>query len=376
MVDDSIRKRARSEISVFYQYDERRDLVGEGTYGCVYKAKEKQNQRQVAIKKFKPTKEGEGISLTAYREIMLLRELDHENIVRVRNITVEPKDKSLSLVLDYAEYDLSEIIRYHHKSIRNPPTEYTIKSLMWQLLNGINFLHQNWIIHRDLKPSNILIMTEGPEQGMVKIADFGLARIFQSPLRPLSENGVVVTIWYRAPELLLGSKHYTKAVDVWAIGCIFAELLTTNPLFPGKEKDQKNPNLFQDIQLDKIFNVLGKPFSQNWKELEDLPDWITKNPSKWKGSLLESHWNNYPEAGITGLQLATNSPHTTPEAFDLLCKMVEYDPSKRISAADALDHPYFKTTAPFPGKNAFQGPNQSYFPYPSRQKLRKDLNLK
>ena len=88
-------------------------------------------------------------------------------------------------------------------------------------------------------------------------ADFGLARIFQSPLRPLSDNGVVVTIWYRAPELLLGAKHYTRAVDIWAIGCIFAELITTKPLFPGKEKDPQNPNLFQTDQVDKIFQLLG-----------------------------------------------------------------------------------------------------------------------
>lgn len=113
--------------------------------------------------------------------------------------------------MDYAEYDLSEIIQYHHKILQPPPL-YFIKSCLWQILNGIHFLHSNWVCHRDLKPANILVMSEGNEQGIIKIADFGLARIFQSPLRPLSDNGVVVTIWYRAPEILFGAKHYTKAV--------------------------------------------------------------------------------------------------------------------------------------------------------------------
>jgi len=277
MVDESVRRRSRPDAATKYDVIY---FVGEGTYGYVYKAQDKKTQKKLAIKKFKQTKEGEGISLTAYREIMLLRELDHENIIKIRDITINPEEKSLSLVMDYAEYDLSEIIRYHHKILQKPPSTYTIKSLMWQVLNSINYLHSNWICHRDLKPSNILIMAEGNEQGIVKIADFGLARIFQSPLRPLWENGVVVTIWYRAPELLLGSKHYTKSVDIWAIGCIFAELITTNPLFPGKEKDTKNPNLFQDIQLDKIFAVLGKPSTKIWSDLHSLPDWKSKNPDR------------------------------------------------------------------------------------------------
>ncbi|KAK2966232.1 hypothetical protein RJ640_008215 [Escallonia rubra] len=107
-----------------------------------------------------------------------------------------------------------EIIRHHRDKVNHAINQYTVKSLLWQLLNGLNYLHSNWIVHRDLKPSNILVMGEGEEQGVVKIADFGLARIYQAPLKPLSENGVVVTIWYRAPELLLGAKHYTSAVGI------------------------------------------------------------------------------------------------------------------------------------------------------------------
>eukprot|EP01117_Protostelium_nocturnum_P009009 TRINITY_DN3234_c0_g1_i2.p1 TRINITY_DN3234_c0_g1~~TRINITY_DN3234_c0_g1_i2.p1 ORF type:complete len:219 (+),score=74.61 TRINITY_DN3234_c0_g1_i2:658-1314(+) len=215
-------------------------------------------------------------------------------------------------------------------------------------------------------------MAEGPEQGLVKIADFGLARIFQSPLRALYENGVVVTIWYRAPELLFGSKHYTKAVDVWAIGCIFAELLTTNPLFPGKEKDTKNPNLFQDIQIERLFQVLGKPNTDIWPDLNLLPDWKVKNPNKWKGSLLEKKWSQYPNASPDNLK-KIQGIYPDTNAFDLLIKMLEYDPTKRISAADALDHPYFKEE-PLPGMNIFfpnsRGGNRGVLPYPARQPLK------
>jgi len=370
MVDENRKKRPRIDVENKYDMIY---LVGEGTYGYVYKAKDKKTQKKLAIKKFKATKETEGISLTAYREIMLLRELDHDNIIKIRDITINPADKSLSLVLDYAEYDLSEIIRYHYKSLGKPPVPYVIKSLMWQVLNGINYLHSNWVVHRDLKPSNILIMTEGTEQGVVKIADFGLARIYQSPLRPLWENGVVVTIWYRAPELLLGCKHYTKAVDIWAIGCIFAELLTANPLFPGKEKDTKNPNLFQDIQLDKIFTVLGKPNSKQWPDLVALPDWKLKNPDKWKGTMLEKNWTTYAESNTNQLKKLLTSLPKSSAAFDLLCMMIEYDPSKRITAAAALDHPYFKED-PLPGPNCLVQPGTKYQTvYPTREQLRKDL---
>ncbi|PRP77579.1 protein serine/threonine kinase [Planoprotostelium fungivorum] len=345
-------------------------LVGEGTYGFVFKAKERASQKKVAIKKFKATKEGEGISLTAYREIMLLREIDHENIIKVRDVAIHPEEKTLSLIMDYAEYDLSEIIRYHHHTLQTPPTPYSIKSCLWQVLNAIHYLHSNWICHRDLKPSNILVMAEGPEQGLVKIADFGLARIFQSPLRPLCENGVVVTIWYRAPELLFGSKHYTRSVDVWAIGCIFAELLTTNPLFPGKEKDTKNPNLFQDVQIEKLFQVLGKPNQHMWPDINALPDWKTKNPSKWKGTLIEKKWNQYPEAHPDNLRKVQNMPNDN-HAFDLLSRMLEYDPTKRINTADALDHPYFKED-PLPGANMFRPAGSKYAPapYPARQPMK------
>eukprot|EP01133_Synstelium_polycarpum_P015130 gene15130-17909_t len=311
--------------------------VGSGTYGMVYKAEDKKRHNRVAIKKFRSTKEGEGLSLTACREIGLLKELSHENIIKLQDVCLNPKDKSLNLVFDYAEFDLFGIIKYHREHPSLPCSDLTIKSLIWQILNGIHYLHSNWVIHRDLKPSNILVMGEGKEHGTVKIGDFGLARIFQSPLRPLHENGVVVTIWYRSPELLLGSKHYTSAVDIWAIGCIFAELITTKPLFPGKEKDPKIPSLFQDDQVEKIMRVLGKPTTDMWPDAKHLPEWK-------KIANLEPYQNTLAKClGIDDKSMA----------FDLMSKMIQYDPSKRITAQEALDHPYFKE-APIPAANSLR----------------------
>nr|KAJ0212561.1 hypothetical protein LSAT_V11C400204610 [Lactuca sativa] len=132
-------------------------------------------------------------------------------------------------------------------------------------------LYNNWIIHRDLKPSNILVMGDGEEQGVVKIVEFGLGRIYQAPLKPLFNNGVVVTIWYRSPELLLGGKHYT---NMWAVGCIFNELLTLKPLFQGEEV-KATPTPFQLDQLDKIFKVLGHPIVEKWPTLAHLLHWQT-----------------------------------------------------------------------------------------------------
>ncbi|KAK4584345.1 hypothetical protein RGQ29_022180 [Quercus rubra] len=292
--------------------------IGEGTYGLVFLARIKSSTnrgKSIAIKKFKQSKDGDGVSPTAIREIM-------------------------------------EIIRHHRDKVNQSISQYTVKSFLWQLLNGLNYLHSNWIIHRDLKPSNILVMGEGDEQGVVKIADFGLARIYQAPLKSLSDNGVVVTIWYRAPELLLGAKHYTSAVDMWAVGCIFAELLTLKPLFQGAEV-KATPNPFQLDQLDKIFKVLGHPTLEKWPTLANLPH--------WQQDVQHIQGHKYDN---TGLNTVVHLPIKSP-AYDLLSRMLEYDPRKRISAAQALEHEYFRND-PLPGRNALVSPNDKAVNYPTR----------
>ncbi|THG16086.1 hypothetical protein TEA_014808 [Camellia sinensis var. sinensis] len=297
--------------------------------------------------------------------MQLLREINHENVVKLVNGHINHVDMSLYLAFDYAEHDLYEIIRHHRDKVNQPINLYTVKSLLWQLLNGLNYLHSNWIIHRDLKPSNILVgfchcchclkvMGEGEEQGVIKIADFGLARIYQAPLKSLSENGVVVTIWYRAPELLLGAKHYTSAVDMWAVGCIFAELLTLKPLFQGQEV-KATPNPFQLDQLDKIFKVLGHPTQEKWPTLVNLPH--------WQSDMQHIQGHKYDNPGLYSVvHLSPKNP-----AYDLLSKMLEYDPRKRITAAQALDHEYFRLE-PLPGRNALvpSQPGEKVVNYPTR----------
>ena len=246
------------------------DVVGfisSGTYGRVYKARVKvgrgtqpvlsQNTGKpieaFAIKKyvvlhtvvlippdtdclrrFKPDKEGElqytGISQSAVREMALCTELSHENVISLVEIILEAK--CIFMVFEYAEHDLLQIIHWHTQHPRTPIPAPTLRSIMYQLLEGLLYLHRNWVMHRDLKPANIMVTSSGS----VKIGDLGLARLFYKPLHMLfNGDKVVVTIWYRAPELLLGSKHYTPAVDLWAIGCIFAELLSLRPIFKGEE---------------------------------------------------------------------------------------------------------------------------------------------
>ena len=217
-------------------------FLNSGTYGRVYKAQELvprgswvREPRVYAIKKFKPDREGHaalytGISQSAVREIALNRELRHVNVVWLREVLLE--ENAIFLVYEYVEHDFLQIIHHHLTVLRTPIRGAMIKSLLWQVLNGVQYLHENWIMHRDLKPANILITAHG----VVKIGDLGLARVYCGPLVSLhTSDMVVVTIWYRAPELLLGARHYSPAIDLWAVGCIWGELIALRPMFKGEE---------------------------------------------------------------------------------------------------------------------------------------------
>ncbi|KAJ1654398.1 Cyclin-dependent kinase catalytic subunit [Dispira simplex] len=280
------------------------EKVGEGTYGVVYKARERTTGRIVAMKKIRLESEDEGVPSTAIREISLLKELDHENIVRLLDIV--HSEAKLYLVFEFLDLDLK---RYMESTAPAGLTAQHVKSYMHQLVKGIAFCHSHRILHRDLKPQNLLI----DQHGMLKLADFGLARAFGVPLRSYTHE--VVTLWYRSPEILLGSRHYSTGVDMWSAGCIFAEMALMNPLFPG---DSEIDEIF------KIFRMLGTPTEETWPGFTSLPDYKPSFPS----------WS--PES------LAKHIPKLDANGIDLLYKLLTYDPAHRMSAKQALLHPYFK----------------------------------
>ncbi|XP_014644768.1 PREDICTED: cyclin-dependent kinase 3 isoform X2 [Ceratotherium simum simum] len=290
-----------ADMDVFQKVEK----IGEGTYGVVYKAKNKETGQLVALKKIRLDLETEGVPSTAIREISLLKELKHPNIVRL--LDVVHSEKKLYLVFEFLSQDLKKYMD------STPASELPMHLV--KLLQGVNFCHSHRVIHRDLKPQNLLIN----ELGAIKLADFGLARAFGVPLRTYTHE--VVTLWYRAPEILLGSKFYSTAVDVWSIGCIFAEMVTRRALFPGDSEID---------QLFRIFRTLGTPSEATWPGVTQLPD--------YKGS--------FPKWTRKGLEEIV--PSLEPEGQDLLMQLLQYDPSRRISAKAALAHPYFSSTETSP----------------------------
>lgn len=282
--------------------------IEEGTYGVVFRAKEKHTGEIVALKKVKMDREKEGFPITSLREISLLMTFKHPNIVDVKEIVVGKKLDSIFIVMEFVEHDLKDLMNEMKADTRFLTSE--VKCLMQQLLSGVAYLHENWIIHRDLKTSNLLYSN----QGILKIADFGMAREYGSPLKPYTS--LVVTLWYRAPEILLGAKTYTSAIDIWSVGCIFAELLTKEPLLPGRSELD---------QLDKIFKLLGTPNESVW------PGWTKLSATR------KMHFTTQ-----SANHLRQRIPFVTEACCDLLQRMLCFDPAKRISASDALQHPYFR----------------------------------
>ncbi|KAL8106423.1 cyclin-dependent kinase G-2-like isoform X3 [Apium graveolens] len=237
---------------------ERLNKIDEGTYGVVFRAKDKKTGEIVALKKVKMEKEREGFPLTSLREINILLSFDHPSIVDVKEVVVGSSLDSIFMVMEYMEHDLKALM----ETKKQPFSQSEVKCLMLQLLEGVKYLHDNWVLHRDLKTSNLLLNNRGE----LKICDFGLARQYGSPLKPYTH--LVVTLWYRAPELLLGTKQYSTAIDMWSLGCIMAELLSKEPLFNGKTEFD---------QIDKIFKMLGVPNETIWPGFSKLPGVKVKN---------------------------------------------------------------------------------------------------
>uniref|UniRef100_A0A8C4GSV5 cyclin-dependent kinase n=1 Tax=Dicentrarchus labrax TaxID=13489 RepID=A0A8C4GSV5_DICLA len=283
--------------------------IEEGTYGVVYRAKDKKTDEIVALKRLKMEKEKEGFPITSLREINTILKAQHPNIVTVREIVVGSNMDKIYIVMNYVEHDLKSLM----ETMKQPFLPGEVKTLMIQLLRGVRHLHDNWILHRDLKTSNLLLS----HKGILKIGDFGLAREYGSPLKPYTP--VVVTLWYRSPELLLGAKEYSTAVDMWSVGCIFGELLTQKPLFPGKSEID---------QINKIFKDLGSPSEKIWPGYNELP-------AVKKMTFTEYPYNNLRKR--FGALLSD-------QGFDLMNKFLTYCPSKRILSDEGLKHEYFRET--------------------------------
>ncbi|SPB48980.1 unnamed protein product [Aspergillus niger] len=304
--------------------------LGEGTFGEVYKARSKKDNNVVALKKILMHNERDGFPITALREIKLLKMLSHTNILHLKEMAVERskgegrKKPSMYMVTPYMEHDLSGLLE-------NPAVQFTeaqIKCYMLQLLEGLRYLHENRILHRDMKAANLLISN----RGILQIADFGLARPYEeAPPQPGRGGGearrdyttLVVTRWYRPPELLLQLRRYTTAIDMWGVGCVFGEMFKGKPILAG------NSDL---NQAQMIFSLVGSPTEETMPGWSSLPGCEgVKNFGNRPGNLREV----FKEQG--------------PIAISLLSELLKLDWRKRINAIDALKHPYF-STPPLPAR--------------------------
>eukprot|EP00854_Cymbomonas_tetramitiformis_P001613 gene1613-2251_t len=362
------------------------EVLGQGTFGLVTKGIEKETGRICALKKIRLGKVKEGINGTALREIKCLKELHHEHVIQM--IDVFGHKRNLYLVFEYMESDLEVII----KDRRYPLERAHVKAYLKMTLEAVAYCHKNWVLHRDLKPNNLLI---GPD-GNLKLADFGLARIYGSPDRRLTSQ--VFQEWYRAPELLYGAKHYAPSVDMWAVGCIFAEMMLRRPFFqegalfqlvetvalhgvllkcfsaarlicppgqrhvmiwmpgqrhvmiwmpgqrhvmiwpPGLRHIGHETSIDEELvqsramagnsifdQLGKVFAALGTPSEEQWPGMRSLPDFI--------------EYVHTPP--MDKRQIFTTA---SEDALNLLTRLLSFDPNRRITAEEALQHRYFKTS--------------------------------
>ncbi|KAI8983369.1 Pkinase-domain-containing protein [Trametes punicea] len=300
------------------------EKLGEGTYATVYKGRSRTTNEIVALKEIHLDAE-EGTPSTAIREISLMKELKHTNIVRLYDVI--HTETKLVLIFEYCERDLKKYMDVHGD--RGALDPVTVRSFMYQLLKGTAFCHENRVLHRDLKPQNLLINRKGE----LKLGDFGLARAFGVPVNTFSNE--VVTLWYRAPDVLMGSRTYSTSIDVWSCGCIFAEMISGVPLFRGRDN--------QD-QLLHIMRIIGTPDERTLRKI------ATEGQTEGQA---QKQYPRYPKIPFSQVL-----PKASPQAIDLLERLLQFDPAKRISAAEALTHPYFTTALPMYSTvpNSFSGP--------------------
>merc|ERR1719160_1308775 len=266
------------------------EKIGEGTYGTVYKATHKKTGQRVAIKKIRVEHEEEGVPSTAIREISLLKECEHPNVVSL--IEVCSSTNALHLVFECLDMDVRMYLK------KNGAFKGTdLKNSAFQCFKAIEFCHEHRILHRDLKPQNVLIDCQSK---CLKLADFGLARAFQIPLRAYTHE--VVTLWYRAPEILLGQAKYATPMDIWSLGCIVTEMATAQALFPG---DSEIDTIF------KIFQKLGTPTDEVWPGVHSLRDFKPTFP-QWTDTHLAEVRRKSPGLGESGAEFISSCIRYNP----------------------------------------------------------------
>ncbi|KAM9613375.1 cyclin-dependent kinase 18 isoform 1-T1 [Trichechus inunguis] len=280
------------------------DKLGEGTYATVFKGRSKLTENLVALKEIRLEHE-EGAPCTAIREVSLLKNLKHANIVTLHDLI--HTERSLTLVFEYLDSDLKQYLDH----CGNLMSMHNVKIFMFQLLRGLAYCHRRKILHRDLKPQNLLIN----ERGELKLADFGLARAKSVPTKTYSNE--VVTLWYRPPDVLLGSTEYSTPIDMWGVGCIHYEMATGRPLFPGSTVKE---------ELHLIFRLLGTPTEETWPGVTALSEFRTYNFPQYLPQPLISH-----------------APRLDTDGINLLTSLLLYESKKRVSAEGALSHAYFRS---------------------------------
>lgn len=300
-------------------YD-RLNMIDRGAYGVVSRARSRDTGEVVAVKRVLMDNSPVGFPVTSLREVNILHKNRHPNIVRLIEIVQGDSIDDIYMVMEFMDHELRMLMN----SMKTPFQQAEVKCLLRQLLLGLQAMHDNWVIHRDLKTSNLLYNN----RGVLKICDFGLARSYsgaeQCPLTP-----GVVTLYYRPPELLLGATVYSTAVDIWGVGCIFAEMLTNEILLPGKgELDQ----------LYQIFRVVGSPTDEDWPEVKLLPHFRRFTWRHCPPGLLRQ---KFPRTTFS------SGSYLSDKGYDLLSRMLALNPAKRISVQEALEHPYF-SEAPRP----------------------------
>ena len=307
---------------------ERLDFIDEGSYGMVFRARDRQTRRIYAVKRIKMDGPGAafGFPTTALREANALKALQHPHIVGLREMVVGKTMDMVFMVMEHCGRDLNAVLAA--EDLRGF-WQGEVKCLLRQLLLAVAHMHGLWYFHRDLKSSNLLYA----EDGRLRVGDFGLARKFGDPRRAYTTP--VVTLWYRAPELLLGASRYGPAVDMWSVGCLFAEFLLRRPLFAGPREGDS-----EEDHMRRVFSCVGRPTKKRWPDFASLPRTPSIEGLGW--------WDagDLPARSEVGKILPRQDfrgggPYLGDSGVDLLSRMLEMNPRRRISAEDALSHPYF-----------------------------------